>query len=120
MLKDLSIENDVILLEPVPREELPNYIAAANCVVVPSLSEGFGFTAAEACAMDKPVVVSNAGSLPEVVSGEWVLIEPRNTQAIADGVMKIARGETQHSAKKTFSWDECAQKYSQVYKDLTK
>ena len=91
MISDLHIEDQIILLKPVPRSELPNYIAAADCIVIPSLSEGFGLTAAEACAMRKPVVASKVGSLPEIISGQYVLIEPKNSEAIADGVGKYSR-----------------------------
>lgn len=118
MIEDLKIEDKVILLDPVPRNELPNYIAASDCVVVPSLSEGFGFTAAEACAMGKPVVASNVASLPEVVSGKYILVEPGNPEAIAQGVERVYKGEVEDKGKKTFSWDECIEKYLQIYKGL--
>lgn len=119
MIRDLGIEHSIILLTPVPRNELPGYIAAADCVVVPSLSEGFGFTAAEACAMGKPVVASNVASLPEVVSGRYVLVEPRNSEALAEGAEKVYRGETENSRRKTFSWDKCVAEYLGIYEKMT-
>ena len=118
MIQDLDIGNKVVLLDPVSRNELPNYIAASDCVVVPSLSEGFGFTAAEACAMGKPVVATNVGSLPEVVSGKYVLVEPRNPEAIAEGVEKVYKGEVEDSPRKVFSWYECVERYLKVYEQL--
>ena len=118
MIKDLKIEDRVILLDSVLRTELPHYIAASDCIVVPSLSEGFGFSAAEACALGKPVVASNVASLPEVVSGKYVLVEPRNPDAIAEGVEKVYKGEWQHSESKLFSWDECVENYMRVYEQL--
>jgi len=118
MIKNFEIEDRVILLDPVPRIELPNYIAASDCVVVPSLSEGFGFTAAEACAMGKPVVASNVASLPEVVSGRYVLVEPRNPEAIAEGVEKVYKGEVGSSEQKVFSWDKCVDGYFKVYENV--
>ncbi len=118
MIKDLNIVDSIILLAPVPRNELPSYIAAADCVVVPSLSEGFGFTAAEACAMGKPVVASNVASLPEVVSGKYILIKPRAPKAIAKGVESVYNNELKDSGKRTFSWAECVDKYTKVYNEL--
>jgi len=118
LIKELDIEKDVLLLNPVPRSELPYYIAASDCVVVPSLSEGFGFTAAEACAMEKPVVASNVASLPEVVSGKYVLVEPRNPQAIADGIAKVYKNELEKTSKKVFSWEDCVDKYLSVYQEV--
>ena len=47
------------------REMLAAYMSAADCVVIPSLSEGFGFCAREACNANKIVVATNSGSLPK-------------------------------------------------------
>jgi glycosyltransferase involved in cell wall biosynthesis len=117
MIEDLNIRDKIILLDPVPRAELPDYIAASDCVVIPSLSEGFGFAAAEACAMGKPLVASDVGSLPEVVSGRYVLVEPRNPEAIADAIEKIYKGEVKDTGKRIFSWDECIERYFKIYQD---
>jgi len=48
--------------------------AAAFCL--PSLMEGFGMAVAEAMACGAPVVVADAGALPEVVDGAGVVCEP--------------------------------------------
>ena len=120
MISDLHIEDQIILLKPVPRSELPNYIAAADCIVIPSLSEGFGLSAAEACAMRKPVVASKVGSLPEIISGQYVLIEPKNSEAIADGVWKVFRGEVQQIPFKVFDWNICFQQYLKTYDEIVK
>jgi D-inositol-3-phosphate glycosyltransferase len=118
VIKDLNISDSIILIDPVPRDDLPSYIAAADCVVVPSLSEGFGFAAAEACAMGRPVVASNVASLPEVVSGKYILVEPRHPEAIAKAVASVYNKELKDSSKKIFSWDECVDSYVKVYNEL--
>ena len=119
MIKHLNIEDKVILLNPVPRNELPDYIAASDCVVVPSLSEGFGYTAAEACAMGKPVVASNVDSLPEVVSGRYILVEPKNPAAITNGIVDIYSSKASDCAEKVFDWHKCIEDYLKVYQQLT-
>jgi glycosyltransferase involved in cell wall biosynthesis len=91
---------------------------SADCVVVPSLSEGFGFMAAEACAMGKPVVASDVGSLPEVVSGRYVLTPPRSPQAIADGVYSVYKDEVPERDKKTFDWNETVLEYVNLYQEI--
>jgi len=118
LIKELKINDKVILHDPVSHKELPNYIKAADCVVVPSLTEGFGFTAAESCAMNIPVVASNTNSLPEVVSGKYVLVEPKNSLAIAEGVEKVYKKKVKNTAKKTFKWSDNVKGYLSVYKKL--
>jgi glycosyltransferase involved in cell wall biosynthesis len=58
----------------VPKEELNALYANADLFVWPSLYEGWGFPPQEAMASGTPVIVSNGGSLPEVVgdAGEVV------------------------------------------------
>jgi len=118
LIRNMHLQDSVILLDPVPLEKLVDYIAASDCVVVPSISEGFGFTAAEACAMGKPVVASNVASLPEVVSGEYVLVQPADPEAIAEGVERVYKGEVEKSEIKTFDWDENVAQYLEVYKEV--
>jgi len=120
LITQLRIRNEIILLDPVPTAELPNYIKAADCVVIPSLTEGFGRTAAEACAMDRPVVASDTTSLPEVVRGKYVLVEPGNPAEIAEGVELIYRGKVEDKGKKVFSLDEKVRKHLDTYTELVK
>jgi len=120
MISRLGIEKQTTLLRPVPKDELPSHIAAADCVVVPSLSEGFGFTAAEACAMERPVVATDVASLPEVVSGKYVLVNPRSPDEIARAITRVRSGNTEHSPKKNFSWIDCVDSYLEAYDELLK
>lgn len=119
LIRSTGVADRLTLLDPVPREELSSYIAAADCVVVPSISEGFGFTAIEACAMGKPVVASNVASLPEVISGTSVLVEPANPAAIACGVDTVYRGNAVRTPEKRFPWSVCVEGYEKVYFELT-
>jgi glycosyltransferase involved in cell wall biosynthesis len=119
MIKSLKIGDKVILLDPIPYKDLPNYIIAADCIVVPSLSEGFGFAAAEACAMNIPVVTSDTTSLPEVVSGKYLLIKPKDEKAIADAVVSIQRGKYNLSKLKRFEIETNIEKYLNIYKSCS-
>ncbi|MEW6418247.1 MAG: glycosyltransferase family 4 protein [Nitrospirota bacterium] len=109
---------DVILIDPLPHEELPYYIAASDCVVVPSLHEGFGFTCVEACTMKKPVVATNVGSLPEVISGRYILVEPKNPEELAIGVEKIYNGKYVSTEVKTFSWEDTINSHMELYRKV--
>ena len=60
--------------------------AAAFCL--PSLYEGFGLTALEAMACGAPVVVSDRGSLPEVVGDAGIVTAP-TAAAIAEALRRV-------------------------------
>ncbi len=118
LINDLGVSSHVIVHNPVAWEELPAYIKAVDCVVIPSLAEGFGFTAAESCAMGIPVVATNAGSLPEVVSGTHVLVPARDADALARAVADVAHGRTRKSVVKKFPVRKMVEGYRGVYAAL--
>lgn len=118
LIRKLGVEDRVVLHDPVPYKKLPSYVKAADCVVVPSLSEGFGFAAAEACAMGKPVVASNTASLPEVVSGKYVLVKPKSSDGIGKGVEMIYNNKCVKTKLKKFEVKDNIKNYLDVYKKL--
>ena len=58
-------------------EDVSTYFKAVDMVIVPSKIEPFGLVAAEAMASGIPVIVSNAGALPEVVGNCGIVVEER-------------------------------------------
>lgn len=118
LINELRIENTVLLHNPVPWSELPAYITAVDCVVIPSLSEGFGFSAAESCAMGKTVVATNVGSLPEVVTGKYVLVKPKSPEALAHGIISAYQGKVTKTPLKHFDKDNNVDTYLTLYNAL--
>jgi len=108
------------LSEPVTRDALARYLQASDCIVIPSRSEGFGFSAREACNAGKTVVATNAGSLPEVVHGKHVFVEPGSSAALADGCWKAYKGEVEYGEPLEFDWDATIDRYGSLYDQLSK
>lgn len=115
-IEDLDIKRHINLIEPVQENKIPAYLKASDCVIVPSLSEGFGYTAAEACAMNIPVVVSNVASLPEVISGKYVLVKPRSPKSIAEGIRRVYNKKYSNIKQKKFLIKDNVNNYLKVYK----
>jgi glycosyltransferase involved in cell wall biosynthesis len=63
-----------------------------DCLVCPSVSEGFGTAVIEAMSQALPVIATRVGGLPEVVEHErsGLLIPPASPPAIADAVRRLA------------------------------
>lgn len=114
-LRSALARGQVYVAAPVRREELPDYLAASDCVVIPSLSEGFGLSAAEACAMRRPVVATTGGALPEVVSGTCVLVAPHDSNAIAAGIIRTQSVHGHQVPLKSFSWTPAVDGHLRVY-----
>lgn len=64
-------------------EEIGALVAHAHVVVVPSRYEGFGIPALEAMAARTPVVVADAGSLPEVIGAAGAVFPPGDDAQLA-------------------------------------
>jgi glycosyltransferase involved in cell wall biosynthesis len=85
-----SLEKHVVILDPVPRDQLPGYLLGADCVVVPSLSEGFGYSAVEARTIGCRVIATSGHSVEEVI-GDFVHLVPRaESHALAEQIIRTA------------------------------
>jgi glycosyltransferase involved in cell wall biosynthesis len=67
-IKDSGIECNIKLTGHIPFEFLQSYYYEANIFVMPSYYETFGISVIEAMVHGLPVVASNAGALPELIT----------------------------------------------------
>jgi glycosyltransferase involved in cell wall biosynthesis len=109
---------DIVFLDPQPYAKLAAYRALADCIVVPSITEGFGYAAIEAASSGTPVVTTDTTSIPEVIYGKHILVKPKSAKAIADGVVKVKRGEYKTAPAKRFPWSETVWEYEKLYEKL--
>ena len=84
---EFGVEDRVVIQGKVPYRDLPEYYAACDVFVLPSVSrlEAFGIVTLEAMATAKPVVVSDIPGVREVVTDgvEGLLAEPVNPEDLA-------------------------------------
>jgi len=108
----------IVFERPLPIEALTDVVKCADCVVVPSLAEGFGYATLEAATAGAPLVVSDTTSIPEVVGGRYLFAKPGDPASIARAVERIASGEYLERAVPTFDWDVAIAEYEHVYETL--
>ncbi len=94
LLHDLHIGDEVQLIEQAPEAALPALYRGAAVFVFPSFAEGFGLPPLEAMACGAPVVASNRTSLPEVLGDAALLVDPGNTEAIADAISRVLTSQS--------------------------
>jgi D-inositol-3-phosphate glycosyltransferase len=107
-----------IFLDPQRYDDLPSYTQMADCIVVPSITEGFGYTTLESVASGTPVVASNTTSIPEVIYGKHILVQPRSSAAIAKAVLQVAEGKWKTTKPKNFTWSKAIDSYEREYRRL--
>lgn len=115
---ELRLQDVMVLLPPQPYAELPGYVMLADTVVVPSLSEGFGFAAAEACALQRPVIVTDNASLPEVASGQVITVPPNNADALAAAMRQAMAGQFQQIPPRQFPRQAMIDNHIALYRSI--
>jgi glycosyltransferase involved in cell wall biosynthesis len=78
------------------REDIADILAAADVVVLPSLSEGFPFVLLEALAMGCPVVASRVNGTPELIEHHktGLLVPARDSQALMMAIQEVLSNPT--------------------------
>ena len=96
MAKELGIHGHVKWLGQRVPEEVHELYSIMDIVAVPSLFEGFGFTAAEAMAVGKPVVASNVEGLSEIVQHgvNGLLVPPGDKNALSGSTIQLLSDPT--------------------------
>src|SRR5262249_58731871 len=74
----------------VTDDELAALYRGAQCVLYPSLYEGFGLPVLEAMACGTPVVTSRGTAMEEVANGAAVLVDPLDVSALAGAIAEAS------------------------------
>ncbi len=112
----------------VPEDRKLTLYNLCDTFVFPSDMEGFGFSPAEAMACGKPVVCSDAGSLPEIVEdGQSGFCVPNKVPAFVEKILTLLNdGEMRRRfgsagemrARTIFQWPIVAQRTLEAYQAL--
>ena len=125
-----TIGKKVIFAGNVDDNQLPDYYAASDLLVLPSLdrSEGFGLTLLEANATGKPVVASNVGGIPSIVTHgvNGLLVPPRDEITLARTVVNLMEDEDKllemgrngRRIAEAYEWREIVKKIEELYREV--
>jgi glycosyltransferase involved in cell wall biosynthesis len=127
LAEDLAIASKVHFLGW--REDIPRLLSALDVYVQPSLSEGLPMSILEAAATGLPIVATNVGGIPEIITdGRYgMLVAPGDEAALAEAVGDLladtASRETfgaqvRKHVMQHFSADSMAAAYADVYRSL--
>jgi glycosyltransferase involved in cell wall biosynthesis len=87
----IGASDDIIWLKN--RKDVPHLMSVFDLFVLPSTWEGFGLVLLEAMACSKAIVASRVSAIPEIVVDKetGVLVEPRDSKALADSVTLLLK-----------------------------
>lgn len=87
--ESLEYKEDIIFTGYVEDDHLKPIVASADALVFVPTYEGFGVPVIEAMACGIPVVASKTSSIPEVAGSAAILVDPKSTLDIAQGMVDV-------------------------------
>jgi len=126
-----KINGHVIYCTDRSWDDAMKIIKSSQVVIVPSRTESLPTTIKEAFYLNVPVVATNVGGIPELISDNdtGLLVPPENPEKIADAVNDLLSNPQKaeklaingnNFVKKNMTWDVVLPKFIQFYEDLLK
>jgi len=122
---NLGISNRVMFTGKLTDEELHHIYRIAQVYVLPSVSEPFGITALEALSAGTPIIVSKSSGVSEILKtclrvDFWDIDEMANKIVTLLRYAPLRKELAKHAKEeiKFFTWDLCARKTFDVYKEV--
>jgi glycosyltransferase involved in cell wall biosynthesis len=125
-LSTFGLEDSVVLAGY--REDARRIAAACDVFVLSSRHEGLSIALLEAMALNKPVVVTRVGGLPEVVEDgrQGFVVPPREPATLAraisdvlsDDALRVRMGKASGERARAFDIRTAVARMEQVYEDL--
>jgi len=108
---------DILFPDWIDQKDMPAVFSLASLYLYPSNLEAFPIPLTEAMACGTPILTSNVNGLKEIAGDAAVLMDPNDTESLADAISKILSDfELQEllsrkglERSKLFTWDRCAQ-----------
>ena len=109
---------DILFPDWIEQADMPAVFSLASLYLYPSNLEAFPIPLTEAMACGTPILTSNVNGLKEIAGDAALLMDPNDTESIANGISKIisdTKLQNELSAKglersSLFTWDLCASK----------
>lgn len=127
-----GLQGQVMFAGFVARENVADYLAASDLLVLPSRSEGLPHAVLEAMAFSLPVVASAVGGVPEAVSDgvTGALVPPEDPRALADALESLLADAERRAAMgaagrqafdaREHTWDRVARELEAIYLDVAR
>jgi len=124
-VKNYGMEDRVIFAGKIKDEEVPLYYDSFDIFCLPSISEGFGMSIAEALAAGKPVIAFNITAIPEIVKDGYngLLAKPRDVNDLKDKLESLINDENLYEKLRAnarisiarYTWENSYKKLMEVY-----
>lgn len=128
VLKQKSLNKNIIFYGPTSRENLRKLYQQASLFVLPSLEDGFGMVMGEAIASGLPVICTmNTGAPDVIIDGkEGFLVPAGNASALAEKIswcyaqreQAAFMGQQGQQTIQQYTWDRYGENVYEVYRRI--
>jgi glycosyltransferase involved in cell wall biosynthesis len=127
MIDKYNLSNNVILLGY--QNNIGRLLNDCDIFVHPSYKEGFGIAVAEAMHAGKPIIVSCAGALPELIINQknGLVVTPHNPEEWVQAILSLLNKSNYASelgknakvkAKEFYSFQNFVNSYNNFYEEI--
>lgn len=125
-LEKARLKNKPICFQDLPRTMVIEVYKAVDCLLFPSLYEGFGRPPLEAMACWTPVVCSNRASLPEVVGSAGLLADANDVDDLVEKINILLTNRELYrdlslkgkAHSSNFTWERAAEQVFNIYEEI--
>jgi len=98
LVEKLGLEDKIIFTGV--RDDIPDILAGIDIFVLPSYTEALPYAAIEAMSAGKPVITTNVGGIPELITNgvEGFLIEPKNADVLREKIENLVKDKDLRTA----------------------
>jgi len=118
--QSLRVSERIVFPGYLSDEDLAAVMASSEAVVFPSIYEGFGLPALEACAVGVPIVAGRVGSINEILGDLPYWCDPLDVSSILGAIVKAIGDSGYDSARarahaSAFTWERSASATIEAY-----
>lgn len=121
-----GILEQVIFCGFVPEDDIPALLTGADCLVFPSIYEGFGLPMVDAMACGTPIIAADNTCLPEIGGDAALYIDPFSVEKISEGIGKVMGNIERQKQMRTdglkqvqkFTWNKTAQTVVNIFESV--
>ncbi len=129
LMAEHDLEDRVLIHPPAPHDDMPDFFAAADAVILPS-QEYFSIVMLEAMLLERPLIASVHGGSRDVIEDgvNGLLVDHNDIQQLANATRQMltmdeaARDQMGRRARQTilegYTWDQVAHRLLSIYQEV--